>query len=184
MDIDELLLILEKCKAGKLQKIDNNLYVNLKNRISELEEERKTANEKDILRIEDEIRTLKRIQRKIFEARTGKIIRAAWAEVCGASVSEDLENMIEKEKELFRKLVNVIKEFKEWVSKNTVKEVGKEDKRNYILIRIISNVTEFQGIDGKTYKLRRGDILTLPTLNAKALIKGGVAEEIRVDNWN
>ena len=182
MDIDELLLILEKCKAGKLQKIDGNLYVNLKNRINKLEEERRIASEKDILRIEDEIRTLKRIQRKIFEARTGKIVRAAWAEVCGASVSEDLENMTEKEKELFKKLVDVIKEFKEWVSKNTVKDVKEDkDKRNYMLIRIVSDVTEFQGIDGKTYKVRRGDILTLPTLNAKALIKGGVAEEIKME---
>ncbi|RLI80486.1 hypothetical protein DRP05_00505 [Archaeoglobales archaeon] len=181
MDIDELLLILERCKTGKLQKIDDNLYVNLKNRIVELEEERKTADDNDIVRIEDEIRTLKRIQRKIFEARTSKIVRAAWAEVCGASVSEELENMIEKEKELFRRLVGVIREFKEWVSRDVKSEEGVKEGRekDYILIRMIVDITEFQAIDGKTYKLRKGDILTLPTLNAKALIKGGVAEEIR-----
>jgi DNA replication factor GINS len=179
MDMDELLLILEKCKAGKLQKINDNLYANLKERIKELEEMRKTADENEILRIEDEIRTLKRIQKKIFEARTGKIVRAAWAEICGASVSGDLENMIEKEKELFRKLVDVIKEFKKWVEESK-EEVKEGRKGEYMLIRIKSDIPEFQGVDGKTYKLRREDVITLPTLNAKALIKGGVAEEITV----
>jgi len=36
------------------------------------------------------------------------------------------------------------------------------------------------GVDGKTYKLRREDVVVLPELNAKALIKDGVAEEIEV----
>lgn len=180
MDIDELLLILERCRAGKLQNIDDDFYAKLKSRIEELEENKKNAGEAELIRIEDEIRTLKRIQRKIFEARTSKIISAAWAEVCGANVAESLENMMEKEKEFFRRLVNLIREFKEWVSKGE-RVKTKDAEQEYMLIRIINDIMEFQSIDGKTYKLRRGDVITLPILNAKALIKGGVAEEIKVD---
>ena len=59
------------------------------------------------------LKAVKTIQMKIAEERMHKIVMAAWAEVCGASV--DLKNMTEKEKELFRKLVDVIKEFKKSV---------------------------------------------------------------------
>jgi len=112
MDIDELLLILEKSRTGKIQKIDDDFYDRLRERIEELEELRKkTDNDREISRIEDELRTLKRIRRRIFEIRTGKIVRAAWSEVCETeSGIEGLENLIEAEKNLLRKLVEVINE--------------------------------------------------------------------------
>lgn len=49
-----------------------------------------------------------------------------------------------------------------------------------ILLRVKQDIPEFEGIDGKTYKLRRGDVVIVPKLNADALIKSGVCEEIEV----
>ncbi|RLI89585.1 MAG: hypothetical protein DRO98_00695 [Archaeoglobales archaeon] len=182
MDIEELLILLEKSKGRKIQPIDENLYDEIKERIKELEEERKKAGDEEIARIDDELRTLRRIQRKLFEARTSKIVRAAWSEVCGtASGIEGFENLIEKEKKFFRKLVELIREFRQEILETiNVKQEEKKKEDSYILVRVKNNIPEFEGVDGKTYKLRKEDVVTLPALNAKALIKAGVADIIEV----
>lgn len=179
MDIDELLTILEKSKSGKLQKIDEDLYDRIKERIAELEERKKNTNsEEEVARIEDEIRTLRRIQRMIFVTRTSKIIKIAWAKVCETETDEELDNMTSAEKSLFKKLVEVLENFKRLILEHVRKEEKEEGK--YILVRIKKDIPEFVGVDGKTYKLRREDVVVLPELNAKALIKDGIAEEIEV----
>lgn len=173
MNIDELLLLVEKNRL-QLSKIDDELYNRIRKRIDELEEMKSSASDTEILRFEDEIRALKRLQRKIFEMRTGRIVNAAWAEVCGQPVGSDVENMCTHERVFFKKLLDVIKEFKRSVLEG---EVRKEERR--VLVRIKKDI-EIQGSDGKTYKLRKEDVVTLPQLNADALIKSGFAEKIEV----
>lgn len=172
MEVDELILIVEKNK-NSLSKIDDNFYDKIRKKIEELERLKKCSYEKDAERFEDEIRTIQRYARKVFELRTSKIISAAWAEVCGQQVGGDLENMTSVEKEFFKKLVDLIKTFKEEV-------FGVTKEKNYVLVRIKKSV-EIQGVDGKRYKLRKEDVVTLPKQNADALIKADVAEKIEVD---
>ncbi len=176
MDIDELLTILEKSK-DRLHKIDEDLYDRIKDRIEELEERKKDASsEEEIARIEDEIRTLRRIMKMIFVSRTKKIIKMAWAKVCDGDV-EGLDSMTSAERSLFEKLVEILENFKKLILERVRRE-RKEEK--FVLVRIKKDVPEFVGIDGKTYKLKREDIVLLPELNAKALIKDGAAEEVEV----
>jgi len=180
MDIDELLLILEKSK-DKVQKIDEDFYIKLNEKIRELERMRIEVEHDKAFRIDDELRTLKRIQKRIFEARTSKIVRAAWAKVCGTeSGFEGFENLIEKEKNLLRELTDSIKNFQKWVfsSESPKEEIKEEIKSDYILVRVKNDVEEFEGVNGKTYKLRREDVVTLPALNANVLIKSGAVEVI------
>ncbi|MEM1578563.1 MAG: hypothetical protein QXN34_00100 [Archaeoglobaceae archaeon] len=165
--IEELLLLIEKNRS-QLTKIDEDIYNRIRKRIEELEKER-SENEK----IEDEIRTLKRLQRKLFELRTGKIINAAWAEVCGQEISFNEENMSSTEREFFKKLVEMISDFR----RETFEE--KRLKIDTVLVRIKKDV-EILGVDGKRYKLRREDVATLPVENAEVLIKSGMAEKIEV----
>ncbi len=172
MNIDELLLVLEKNKV-KLQKIEDDFYKNLGLKIKELEEKISSADEAEYFQLEDELRTIKRIQRKIFEVRTGRIISTAWAEVCGQVVDSEVENMTRDEREFFKKLVELIRDFKRRVLE------GFEKKEKYVLIRVKKSI-EIQGVDGKTYKLRREDVVTIPEMNAEALIKNGIAERIEV----
>jgi DNA replication factor GINS len=175
MDIDELLVILEKNRT-KLTKLDDDFYQQIRKRILELEELRKDAVEEEISRIDDEIRTIKRIQRKIFETRTSKIIRAAWAKVCGESVS--VENLTNAEKNLLFKLTDLISEFRDSIMESKFEAEKTEEKSNNIeLLRIKTNIGKLES-DGKTYKLSREDVVTLPKLSAKALIKADAAESI------
>ncbi len=175
MDIDELMSIIEKSK-GRLQKMDDDVYDRIKERISELEEMKKSAkSESELVRIEDEIRTLKKIQRKLFEVRIGKVLKIAWAKVCDVETDEELENMTSAEKSLFRKLVELLEGFKKLILEHV-----KREEVGYVVVRVKRDVPEFVGVDGRVYKLKREDIVTLPEPNAKALINEGAAEEIEV----
>jgi|YelNatPaOPRAMG01_1025707.scaffolds.fasta_scaffold13671_5 DNA replication factor GINS len=165
--IEELLLLIDKNRS-QISKMDEDLYEKVRKRIEELEEKRKEDE-----RFEDEIRTLKRLQKKLFELRTGKIINAAWAEVCGQEVSFSEENLTEPERIFFRKLVEMIDSFRREVFEE------KRSKPERVLVRIKKDI-EILGIDGKRYKLRREDVATLPLENAEVLIKGGIAEKVEV----
>jgi len=181
MDIDELLIVLEKSKGKKIQKINSDFYSKLSLRISELEERRRSVDFQETIRIDDELKTLKRIQRRIFEARTSKIVRAAWAEVCKTETGvEGFENLIDEEKKLFEELIESISRFKEWVY-NTQKDEElpvEETIQDYSVVKVNKDIDEFEGVNGKTYKLRKEDVLTLPSLNARILIKAGNVEGI------
>jgi DNA replication factor GINS len=181
MDIDELLLILEKSREGKIQPIDDDFYKKLNGRIKELEAiKKRTDDYQEAFRIDDELKTLRRIQRRIFEIRTSKILRAAWAEVCKTeSGVEGFENLIEREKNLFKEITAIITKFKNWVfSTEPIKDGIEEKGSEYTVVRVKKDIEEFEGIDGKTYKLRREDVVTLPSLNAKVLVKSGTVEII------
>jgi len=89
--------------------------------------------------------------------------------------------MIELEKTLFRKLVELLEKFKRLILERREEKVEEEVvEEGYIMVRIKKDIPEFEGVDGKIYKLRREDVVLLPALNAKALIKSGVAEEVEV----
>ncbi len=189
MDIEELMILVEKSRKA-IQVIEETLFDEIRERIEELEEMRRNAElSEDILRIDDELRTLRRIQRKLFEERTGKIIRAVWAEVCGTvSGIEGLENLTEKEKLFYRDLYSLISSFRDEVlfGLSGKEEEGEEEEKveesldtGYVVVRVLDSA-EFEGIDGKTYKLRKEDVVALPSLNANALIKGGLAETIEI----
>ncbi len=180
MDIEELIVLLEKSKR-KIQPIGENLYSEIRKGIRELEEERIKAGDSELPRIDDELRTLRRVQRRLFELRMSKIIRAAWAEVCGtASGVEGFENLTEKEKDFFRTLVDSIKEFRQELLEALSDEENEERSRDDILVRVKNDIPEFEGVDGKIYKLNKEDVVSLPALNAKALIKRDMAEIIEV----
>ncbi|MDK2795016.1 MAG: replication factor [Archaeoglobaceae archaeon] len=165
--IEELLTLIEKNRT-QLTKLDESIYEKIRKRIEELEEKKE-----DDERTEDEIKTLKRLQRKLFELRTGKIINAAWAEVCGQEVGFSEENMSPLEREFFKTLVDKIREFQMKVFE------AKKERVERMLVRIKKDV-EILGVDGKRYKLRKEDVATLPAENAEVLVKSGIAERIEV----
>jgi len=176
--IEELMIIVEKSRES-LQKIDDNLFNQIKRRIRELEDMKKTSDDEDYLKIDEEIRTLRKLQKRLFELRTIKIIMQAWADVCETeSGIEGIENMTSAERELYNKLVNLLEEYKKEILIEFSESI--EIRGDKILVRVKQDIPEFEGIDGKTYKLRKGDVVIIPKLNADALIKSGVCEEIEV----
>jgi len=168
MDIDEIISIWERCRNGEFEKIPNDFYSKIHEMIKDREKKKENANEDEYYRLEDDIRVLKRIRRDVFEKRTWNILKMAWRKVCGDTIDE--ENMTDSEKEFYSKIVEILERFK-----RTVFGERKEEK---VLVRVRRDIPEFEGIDGRIYRLRKEDVILLPKLNAKALIDGGLAEEI------
>ncbi len=181
MNIDELFILIESSK-DRIVKIDEDFYKNIESRIEELEKMREGAGYDDRTKIEEEIRTLKKLQKRIFEMRTIKIINLVWAEICNTeSGIEGKENMIGVEKELYRDLHNLLANYKKKVIGGKIQESKEASSLpDRVLLRIKQNIPEFEGVDGKTYKLRKEDVVLVPSLNANALIKSGIAEKIEV----
>ncbi|MEM1593865.1 MAG: hypothetical protein QXN27_04270 [Archaeoglobaceae archaeon] len=164
--IEELLILVDKNKS-QITKINEDLYERVRKRIEELEKIKEDE------RVLDELKTIKRLQKRLFELRTGKIINAAWAEVCGQEISFNEDDLTSLERNFFKKLVELISEFR--------REVFEERRTciDRVLVRMKKDV-EILGVDGKRYKLRREDVATLPSENAEVLIKSGVAERVEV----
>ncbi|MEM1956670.1 MAG: hypothetical protein QXX76_00195 [Archaeoglobaceae archaeon] len=152
---------------SQITKINEDLYERVRKRIEELEKIKEDE------RVLDELKTIKRLQKRLFELRTGKIINAAWAEVCGQEISFNEDDLTSLERNFFKKLVELISEFR--------REVFEERRTciDRVLVRMKKDV-EILGVDGKRYKLRREDVATLPSENAEVLIKSGVAERVEV----
>ncbi|WP_214020597.1 DNA replication complex GINS family protein [Methanoculleus sp.] len=51
----------------------------------------------------------------------------------------------------------------------------------YALVHILSDMESFMGVDGRTYALERGDIVTLPENNADVLCEHDIALNIRLN---
>ncbi|MBI4173823.1 MAG: hypothetical protein HY519_03835 [Candidatus Aenigmarchaeota archaeon] len=86
--------------------------------------------------------------------------------------------MHELERELFDKIVAIVREFQERRS-TLLKEPGEEKK----VVAMLDSVPAFVGLDTKTYgPFAKSDVVTLPAENAKFLVDKGLAEEMKLGN--
>ena len=53
---------------------------------------------------------------------------------------------------------------------------------HYLLVRVRADMDSFMGIDGRTYTLARGDIVTLPERNAAVLSDRGIVTPVALPN--
>jgi len=170
MDIDEIISIWERCRNGEFERIPNDFYEKIHEMIKDRERRKGNADEEEYYRLEDDVRVLKRIRKDVFEKRTWSILKMAWRKVCGDAIDEG--SMMDVERELYRGIVEILEKFKQLVFGRR-----REEK---VLVRIKRDIPEFEGVDGRIYKLKKEDVILLPKLNAKALIESGIAEEVEL----
>jgi|Deesub1362A_J573_1020465.scaffolds.fasta_scaffold00160_61 DNA replication factor GINS len=182
MDIEELIVIYEEGKKSGLQKIEIEFYKEVREYISRLEKEKsRHMGDYNLQKIEDQIRTARKMLKKIFEGRMIKIINIATTKAFGTEV--EIKNLTLEEEKFYDALLDLLERAKKEMLEG--KEITEEElevrmDEEYILIRMLETVEDITASDGKTYKLNREDVLTLPRINAEALIKRGIAEQIRV----
>lgn len=157
--------------------------------------------------VEDELKNAKQAFQEIYELREKKIVQASLSKVRGGS--PNLKNLIGEEKKLFDALVENLKESrrrilmevdeekpskdvnhedvvetkeKEFSQGKIVEEVNQtrhinEGSRSIIMVK--EDIPTFVGTDMKQYRLRQGDIVSLPHEIGETLEKRGVAEKVR-----
>ena len=154
---------------------------------------------KTIRRIDDEIKTVVGVVEAIYDRRVGKILKGA--SLTAAGLGERDGSLAREEVGLFKDLVGLLQnnrnEILQRVSSeerdHTQQEVetnqiseqkppqnnmdqAEEGEASNITIKVVQEVGEIYGVDGNTYDLKEGEIISLPKENAEPLIKAKVVQ--------
>ncbi|HWR28123.1 MAG TPA: hypothetical protein VN377_06790 [Candidatus Thermoplasmatota archaeon] len=173
-----------------LTKITVGFYKDLSSYMKTIE--RSIEHEKNPLKLKlfgDEIQNTRKIANSIYELREKKIVQAALATARGAT--PDLTNFLEIEKKLYRSLVEqIMVSRKEIFEKPTDPPTAtppasptpapvKEDSNTHPIVRVLEDTPEFIGTDGKSYLLRKEDVLSMPSEMTEPLLKKKVVKQVK-----
>ena len=154
---------------------------------------------KTVRRIEDEIKTAGEVVEAIYDRRVGKILKGASLTAAGLGKRDG--SLAGVEVELFRNLVELLQKNRIKILERISSEKGDkpqreietnqineevplqenidqkgEEETSNITIKVMQEVGEVYGVDGNTYDLREGKIISLPKENAQPLIKAKVVQ--------
>lgn len=201
--------ILSKEKLDKLSQLDPDFYEKAAKLLKELEAEKNGA-EPDSFKsnyITDQLEVTKGQVREIIQERMHNIIRIALSQSVKEEKG-DAPALTQEETELYNALCDLLsvwrgkrlyqvfgkrsdkkeisqKQEKELYKKEPEKEkhVPKEKTKNfkdYTMVRLLTDVPTFVGIDNCNYTLAKEDVAMVPGVNAKALITRKAAMQITV----
>ena len=203
MDREQLWKILyDERNMAALQELPADFFEDVRKYIENLKDEKRKADEKRGELVEDEIRNARMKVEDIIRRRIGKIVKLASSGVktqpkgmldAEERIFEEVRRHVEEGKESLLALVlnarededkSVYKNMKmkmkmkmnksEKAERNEEKEAEEEEET--VIVRILDDIEDFVGTDGKTYKVKREDIIMLPKINAEILCKRGFAE--------
>jgi DNA replication initiation complex subunit (GINS family) len=157
----------ERAERGsrKLQMIPNDIVMHIRDYMKRKQKiaDKTTA---DLAEMENIMSTIKRL----FELREGKLL-AAVPETARTGIPP--ENMTIEEKEIFYRLVDTLKTYRE----KFFQDINKEDKKE-ALYKILSDIPPFVGPDMKTYEFKAEQIVALPGELEEFMVKNKLAEKV------
>lgn len=183
----------------KLSPVDRDFYMRAQELIRELEndlsraERENTRESTKYLMVESELSAAKKNYSAIIEMRMAKInYEASVRKSLKRQENSDPDNLTPEERVLYEGLYAMMGDWrrarlnlhdpgKEKVPVHEKKPSVKRDVINindYIVVRVLINIPTFAGVDGKNYTLLAQDVVTVPAVNARALIKRGAAMQI------
>lgn len=145
---------------------------------------------------------------EIFSIRTRQILDLAFQQIEGEYVDkEETRKMLPEERTMFKRIVEAIEECREalimgeaklFAGEGVTDEVSCDEMEQppavpspptprtpgltaYALVHVRSDVESFMGLDGRTYVLEEGDIITLPEKNAELLCEHNIGLNIRLN---
>lgn len=204
-DAPELNLdsILGKEKKPELSQIDPEFYERAAKLLSELEAEKNKAapESTNYTLLANLLETSKAKVRDILQVRMRKIVNKANSQSVKKEKSPEPLSLTQEEKELYNALLDLLSEWrgkrldqvfgkrpdKKEVSQKEEKEPEKEEHvpkektknfKDYIMVRLLTDVPTFVGMDNRNYTLAKEDVAMMPGVNAKALIARKAAVQI------
>ena len=203
MPLDDLrIIILSERESGRLSEVPPTLYEEIRDHLATLQE--KVYGESDPLSDQaqtliEEVKAMREIVRDIFRIRSRKILSLALVQVeAEATEKDELKKMLPEEREMFDGIVRELGKGKAALSGQTsrgaagiaapsggetagtagVPEIGRPSGEEMVLLRVISDMEPFMGVDGRIYHLKAEDVVTLPSKNAGVLIDRNIALNI------
>ena len=159
----------------------------------------------------EEIGSVTDTVQEIFSVRTRQILDLAFQQMEGQYFDkEEARKMLPAERAMYEQIVDAIEGCRETLVHGVECPFGSEGAADtgridegeeapavtgqevpaaaprpvqspYALVHILSDMESFLGVDGRTYALERGDIVTLPENNADVLCERDIALNIRLN---
>jgi len=196
---DGAYLKLCRLKSPSFYADAQRLIRELERQLSECE-----AGSREARMLSDQLKTAEDKLGELFRNRMARIVWLAVMEATGESRDrgdrDELANMTQQEGEVYQEVLATIARARRQMlereqappssdSTSQPEEAPSEpslpSKRNineeYVVVRALEAVPTFLGSDGRTYVLGREDVATVPTANARVLIKRGLAVAIHAE---
>jgi DNA replication factor GINS len=154
----------------------------------------------------EEIGSVTETVQEIFAVRTRQVLDLAFQQMEGQYVDkEEARKMLPEERVMYERIIGAIEECREALIHGEIAPFSGDDlvaaetdcmvepreapaapaprpiSSPYALVHIRSDVESFMGMDGRTYVLKMGDIVTLPENNADVLCEHDIALNIRLN---
>jgi len=177
---DELYEAWRKEKESvEIQKLPRNFYAELADYLKKIREESRMLDEKTTKArlMQRELRNVKSMVEELVRLRYEKALAKA---VGGEPVSREV--LAEGEEKLQQQIFPLAESYQAFlkdVLQGCLSRIEEGEKPKKMLVRFVQEIPAIVGSDMKTYgPFKPEDIATLPTENARILIKQGVAVEV------
>ena len=203
MPLDDLrIIILNERESGRLSEVPPALYDEIRGHLTSLQEQVYGCSDPlsdGAQTLIEEVKAVREIVRDIFRIRSRKILSLALVQVeAEATERDELKKMLPAEREMFDGIVRELEKGKAALSGQVprgvpaggvpamgenieiagIPEPARQPEEAMVLVRVISDMEPFMGVDGRIYHLKAEDVVTLPSRNAGVLIDRNIALNI------
>ena len=177
---DELYKAWEKEKENvEIQKLPRNFYAKLADYLKKIREESRMLDEKTTKAklMKREFENVKNMADELFQLRRDKVRKKA---LDRETVPREV--LTEEEEKFYGEILPLAETYQAFlkdVLHGRLSRIEKEEKQKKMLVRFVQEIPAIVGSDMKTYgPFKPEDIATLPSENARVLVKQGVAVEV------
>jgi len=166
-------------ESVEIQKLPRDFYAKLADYMKKIREEIRMLDEKTTKAklMKRELKNVKNMSKELFQHRQDKVRKKA---LDGEIVPKEV--LTEEEEKLYGEIFPLAESYQSYLKdilQGRLSRIEKEEKPKKMLVRFVQEIPAIVGSDMKTYgPFKPEDIATLPTENARILIKQGVAVEV------
>jgi DNA replication factor GINS len=199
MHLDNLRnIILNERESARLSEIAPDTYEAARKYLAELQVQVYASEDplsEDTRSLIEEIHSLRETIRELFQIRSRKILALAGARMETPVDREETKKMIPPEREMYRIILAALEDCRCITTEgkpgrvDTGQEASMEEPvekesplaagNGQMVVRMLADVEAFLGVDGRTYTLKKEDIVTLPRINAEVLCDHNIALNIK-----
>jgi DNA replication factor GINS len=177
---DELYEVWKKEKENvEIQRLPKNFYAKIADYVKKIREERRMLDKKTTKAklLDREFKNVKNMAEELVRLRYDKALKKSLAR---ETVLREV--LTEEEEKLYGEILPLAEAYQAFLKdilQGRLSRIEKEEKPKKILLRFVQEIPAIVGSDMKTYgPFEPEDIATLPSENARILIKQGVAMEV------
>ncbi len=165
----------------EIQRLPKNFYAKIADYVKKIREERRMLDKKTTKAklLKREFENVSSMAKQFFQLRYKKLREKSLA---GETVPREV--LTEEEEKFHGEILPLSEAYQAFLKdilRGSLSRIEKEEKPEKILLRFVQEIPAIVGSDMKTYgPFEPEDIATLPSENARILIKQGVAVEVEV----